>query len=77
MLTKTAQVDIGDLAQLSRLVLPPMLSAAAYQKFTEYLARRAAVDECCRAFQVQDKEELQVCVWRCGRERFDGLGIWP
>jgi hypothetical protein len=46
------------LAQLSRMVLPPMLSAAAYHSFTEHLARR----EVLRAFQLCDTDELQVRV---------------
>lgn len=48
------------LAHPLRLLAAPMLSAAAFQKASESLAKRAAIDEVCRAFQVQDKEELQV-----------------
>jgi hypothetical protein len=55
----SAFLDV-DWSQLSRLLLAPMLSAAAIRKATDSLAKRAAVDEVCRAFQVQDKEELQV-----------------
>ena len=54
-----ALLDV-DWPQLSRMLLPPMLSAAALQKASESLAKRAAIDEVCRAFQVQDKEESQV-----------------
>lgn len=55
----SALLDV-DWSQLSRLLLAPMLSAAAIRKATDSLSKRAAVDEVCRAFQVQDKEELQV-----------------
>lgn len=46
------------------MLLPPVvLSAAAFRQASESLAKRAAVDEVCRAFQVADKEELQVSEW--------------
>jgi len=66
-----ALLEDVDWPQLSRMLLPPMLSAAAFRKMSESLAKRAAIDEVCRAFQVQDKEELQVgsirqgVVWGC------------
>lgn len=64
-----------DWPQLSRMLLPPMLSAAALQKASESLAKRAAVDEVCRAFQVQDKEELQVCVAKLVWVHGAGAGV--
>lgn len=57
---QSALLDV-DWSGLSRMLLPPVvLSAAAFRKASESLAKRAAVDEVCRAFQVADKEELQV-----------------
>lgn len=56
---QSALLDI-DWPGISRMLLPPVLSAAAFQKASDNLAKRAAIDEVCRAFQVQDKEELQV-----------------
>lgn len=54
------------LSQLSRVLLPPMLSGAAvykgYRRSLNFLARRAAEDEICRVFGVADREELQVRV---------------
>lgn len=61
-----AGLDAIDWSGLSRMLLPPMLSAAVLRKASNSLAKRAAIDEVCRAFRVQDKEELQVRSSRVG-----------
>jgi hypothetical protein len=53
-------LETVDWSGLSRMLLPPMLSAAVLRRASDYISKRAAIDEVCRAFQVQDKEELQV-----------------
>ena len=53
-------LETVDWSGLSRMLLPPMLSAAVLRRASDCISKRAAIDEVCRAFQVQDKEELQV-----------------